>query len=142
MPDKTCFKCGVEKPLTEFHKHPQMKDGRVNKCKICNNKDVRENRAVNVEYYREYDRARGNRQTDEARKKYALAYPIANKARNMVSNAVRDKRLFREPCEVCNTEISVHAHHDDYSKPLNVRWLCAVHHFEWHSENGEGLNKV
>lgn len=40
---KKCFKCGIEKPLIEFYKHPQMLDGHVNKCKDCNKKDVSEN---------------------------------------------------------------------------------------------------
>ena len=55
---KKCFKCGAEKPLTEFYKHPKMADGRVNKCKECNKKDVRENRAAKVDYYRGYDAMR------------------------------------------------------------------------------------
>lgn len=32
---KTCKDCGVEKPLSEFYKHPGMKDGRLNSCKVC-----------------------------------------------------------------------------------------------------------
>lgn len=40
---KKCFKCGIEKSLTDFYKHPQMVDGHVNKCKSCNKKDVTQN---------------------------------------------------------------------------------------------------
>jgi hypothetical protein len=137
---KTCFKCSVEKELAEFYKHPQMADGRVNKCKECNKKDVTENRADKIEYYRAYDRERGNRQDVGYLKEYREKYPAKHKATSMVNNAIRDGKLFREPCSVCGSGENSHAHHDDYAKPLNIRWMCAAHHSQWHKENGEGLN--
>ena len=139
---KNCFKCGAEKPLTEFYKHPQMKDGHVNKCKECNKRDVSLNRKDKIDHYREYDRQRGNRQTPEYQKAKREKWPQQYKAQTMVSNAVRGRKLFKEPCEVCHDTERVHAHHDDYSKPLNVRWLCPAHHRAWHDTNGAAKNRV
>lgn len=137
---KECFKCKSIKPLSDFYKHPLMADGHVNKCKDCNKRDVTENRRRNIEYYRDYDRKRGNRQDKEYLSLYRKKYPNKCKAHNTVNKAIRSGKLFPEPCEVCGSKGNVHAHHDDYLKPLNIRWLCPSHHKQWHNENGEGLN--
>lgn len=137
---KECFKCGETKPLTEFYKHKQMKDGHLNKCKECNKVDVRKNRAENVEYYREYDRARGNRQDAGYVKEYRAKYPNKYKAHKLVQSAIRSGNLHKEKCSVCAINENIVAHHDDYLKPLNVRWMCQAHHVQWHKQNGEGLN--
>lgn len=137
---KTCIRCNEVKPMDGFYKHKAMKDGHLNKCKECSKSCVRSNRAEKAEHYREYDRKRGNRQSREYLSCYRKKYPRKYRAHNMVNNAIRDGKLFAEPCEVCKSGSGTHAHHDDYAKPLNVRWLCAVHHKQWHTENGEGLN--
>jgi hypothetical protein len=136
---KKCFKCGFLKELNEFYKHKQMPDGHVNKCKTCNKEDVAIHRIKNIEKIREYDRNRGNRQGYEYVKGYREAYPNKYRATTMVNNAVRKKQLFPQPCEVCLAAKTV-AHHDDYLKPLNVRWMCQAHHKQWHAKNGSGLN--
>src|SRR5690606_10388478 len=121
-------------------KHKQMGDGHLNKCKECTKSDVKTHREENIEKIRAYDRARGNRQGYEYVISFREKYPNKYRAHKMVGNAVRDKKLFRQPCETCGAEEKIHAHHDDYAKPLNVRWLCAAHHRQWHTEHGEALN--
>lgn len=128
-----CKKCKKEKPEDEFYVSNK------NTCKECLKKRALEYRKKHIEKIRAYDRARGNRQSHDYLRKYREKYPRKYKAHNIVNNAIRDKKLFKEPCEVCGNENSV-AHHDDYSKPLNIRWLCQAHHKQWHAENGEGKN--
>ena len=45
---------------------------------------------------------------------------------------IRSGKIKRQPCEVCGTLENVDAHHDDYSKPQEVRWLCRAHHIAHH----------
>jgi len=137
---KKCFKCEIELPLSDFYKHKQMADGHLNKCKKCTKSDVSVHRIDNIERIREYDRKRGNRQPEGYLIEFRDKYPNKYKAHTIVSNAIRGGKLFKEDCEVCDTDKDIHAHHDDYLKPLNVRWLCAAHHKQWHTKNGEGKN--
>ena len=66
-------------------------------------------------------------------------YPKKYKAYSLVSWQFKKGNLIREPCEDCGA-VKVVGHHDDYDKPLKVRWLCQAHHKQWHAKNGEGLN--
>lgn len=54
-----------------------------------------------------------------------------DRAHRAVHVAIADGVLVRQPCEVCGRE-PAHGHHDDYSKPLEVRWLCPSHHTRLH----------
>ncbi len=143
---KTCFKCGESKPLDEFYRHPRMADGHLGKCKACAKRDVmaRESVKRGDPEWVESERVRG-------REKYHRLYrpetPMVKvrvpgnerqkaNARNAISNAIRDGRI-RKPnrCERCGSEPPprhLHAHHDDYSKPLYVEWLCARCHDSEH----------
>lgn len=68
----------------------------------------------------------------------------ANKAKYLAHLAVeaaqRRGELVKGPCEVCGTsEGLIDAHHDDYSKPLDVRWLCRAHHTRLHATGVEDM---
>lgn len=140
---KSCFKCGAEKPLSEFYKHKRMADGHLNKCKECTRRDVRSHRQD--PRYREkvlaYDRARGSRQDKEYLLEYKKRFPRKVKANNAISNALRDGKMKKETeCSKCGSDFHVEAHHDDYAFPLSVRWLCAACHKQWHAKHGEAPN--
>jgi ribosomal protein S27AE len=147
---KTCYDCGQSKPLSEYYRHPQMSDGHLNKCKECQRAATIANRTNRLAYYQEYDRKRGNLpHRVVARSAYAEAMPPEQKksynlrwvkrnpqkrvAHIIAGNAIRDGRLVKQPCEMCG-EVDVDAHHDDYSKPLTVRWFCRACHMNHHKE--------
>lgn len=139
---KICFKCKEEKCLSEFYKHKQMGDGHLNKCKVCAKIDSINNRLKNLDKYREYDRKRGSRLTQEQINNYRKKYPLATKARSKVYRMCKSG-LIKKPnkCEKCGGKDSIVGHHDDYAFLTKVRWLCPPCHFKWHRENGEGKNK-
>jgi hypothetical protein len=56
-------------------------------------------------------------------------FGIERRARQAVANALRSGRLVKQLCEVCKV-VETESHHDDYTKPLEVRWLCKSHHVE------------
>ena len=130
---KRCFKCGLEKPIDDFYKHPQMGDGHLGKCKDCTKLDMRIDRNTKPRV-REYDRRRSflphrielrNRVSRE----WDARFPDRAKAHTAVGNAVRDGKLMKpELCEGCGLPKRVEAHHPDYSQPLLVVWLCKPCH--------------
>ncbi len=144
---KKCFKCGIEKELGSFYKHPAMLDGYLNKCKDCNKSDVRENRLKKIDYYKEFDKKRamlphrvekrneyiktknGKIAKAKANKNYLNNNPLKKKAVQKLNNYLRCNPEFRKPCH-CGEKAQ--AHHHDYSKPLDVVWLCVKHHNEEH----------
>lgn len=58
--------------------------------------------------------------------------PERRRASAAVATAIYNGSLKRQPCEVCGAKHDIDAHHDDYSKPLEVRWLCRSHHRQHH----------
>lgn len=136
---KPCIHCGIPKILDEFYRHPEMADGRLNSCKECHKARVSENKALNREYYSAHAKQYYQQpETKAAAIRWGRTYRIANpekrKARVAVSNALRDRRLVKGPCQHCGATDKVQAHHHDYSKPLDVEWLC----FKCHREREHG----
>ena len=63
--------------------------------------------------------------------KYRSKYPGKSAAHDELTKAIRSGKVTRKPCEQCGN-INVEGHHKDYSKQLEVVWLCKRHHMEAH----------
>lgn len=116
----------------------------------CTKKRIQDHREKNLEKIQAYDRERGR--TPKRRKRsreFSIRYrkdgrgaavnrrwasrnPEKVLASRAVNNAVRDCRLVKLPCRDCGRTVGVEAHHPDYSKPLEVIWLCKLHHENEH----------
>jgi hypothetical protein len=150
---KCCIKCGEMKSIQDFYCHPRMADGHLNKCKTCVLAYVHRHRLENIDRIREYDRQRGHSQKNKNRvreyyrknkekmlahsKKWAREHKLERAAHIITGNAIRYGRLKRQPCRGCGSEERVHAHHEDYTRPLDVTWLCQGCHGKRHREINE-----
>lgn len=148
---KTCIKCEREKPREMFYANKKSADGFDGTCKACSKAGMRatyrrnkanpiwllgERRRGRLKAQRE--REKGIARKPEAEKarlftrQYRKEHPDILRAHNLVAYALQRGELKKSPCEKCGSTNKVQAHHDDYVKPLAVRWLChhchAAHH--------------
>ncbi|MEQ1952493.1 hypothetical protein [Mesorhizobium sp. CN2-181] len=65
------------------------------------------------------------------------SHPKATWAHAALRSAVRRGLIIPEGCAVCG-DPSAEGHHDDYDKPMQVRWLCRGHHQAEHRRLRQG----
>jgi hypothetical protein len=146
---KTCNTCHASKPLDDFYKHKLTADGRLPRCKECQKsamKDLYREKAKDPAFRRKESLRqkeiaavrRGEKSTTKMvvamnRQEWAKLNRKSLNARQAVYKAVKSGKLIRLPCEICGS-LKVQAHHEDHSKPLEVRWLCSRHHADRHIE--------
>lgn len=95
------------------------------RCKPCRKLHQR----TYIKIYNEENKDKINlRMKGEYARKRREKFPEKSRARDMVNNAVKSGKLIKLPCEECGSTKRVNGHHDDYSKPLKVVWLCPQHH--------------
>ena len=141
-----CKQCQMEKDATAFYASNKTR------CKECIRASVRANRLDKIDYYRAFDRARGSQphrvaarkeyqrtpafaeSHEAAVKRWGARHPERKKASTAVHRAIRDGKLIPWPvCAIPDCCGKPHAHHPDYSRPLDVVWLCDKHHKEVHA---------
>lgn len=138
---KNCFKCGVGKPLSDFYKHGAMADGHLNKCKECAKKDVHQHRhGKGRAKVLAYDLERAQTPERISRRAHIVAewgaiHPERRRAQSALARAVKKGLVSKWPvCAMPECDCTkVVAHHPDYSRPLDVVWLCQAHHKQAHA---------
>ena len=141
---KTCNKCNEEKPFEDFYRDKAKKDGHNYTCKVCSNaankKRTQANPELKAAYCKKWNQANPDK-VSVFKAKYKIRNPLKIKARSVVNNAIQSGKLIKPTkCEACDTEVALDGHHIDYSKPLEVMWLCHPCHMAWHLIHGTDLN--
>jgi len=145
---KRCRVCREKKPLTEFNRDRRNKDGRQSLCRVCDRAKTKAYTEANPEKKREREKRRvgrrreymrrwfeRNREKVEERRKTLYSDEI--RARRKLRDAVQSGRVTKpECCEACGERLAplqIEGHHEDYSKPLEVIWLCRACHSALHT---------
>jgi len=147
----TCRKCGEEKPFEDFPRDKYAKYGRMRLCKTCVAIREKERYWSNPEKERERSRVKDRnrkrvRKTREKNPEYHERLARRHKlekttpqglARIRLYWAIRGGRVVKPTsCQECGAPVGkerLQGHHHDYSKPLDVEWLCIACHWKKHS---------
>jgi hypothetical protein len=154
-----CLMCKTIKPHSDFYPsairkadykckdcnriyQQQWRDKNKEKCRIQVRLRMRKFRESEIQKERERKQAKEYRSRNRDRiNAYSREYSSKNRHMKNVHNKVFVKRRIGElislPCEACGNP-NTHAHHDDYNKPFDIRWLCPSHHKQHH----KGIDNV
>ena len=148
---KTCTKCKKTRDDSEFYA-TSVPGGLRAHCTSCHRaatlarkllhrpEEIVARRAYNAAHREE--RREASKKYREEHKEQLAAWQRgyrkrrgeATQAHREATKAMADGRLIPCGCEECNATDKIDAHHDDYSKPLDVRWLCRSCHQKLHAE--------
>jgi hypothetical protein len=127
--EKYCRGCKETRPVSFFHPRKDRPCGYYASCRLCVNKRGALYKRKNFERIKQKfkPKKRPASKRMEDFQKMKEKFPEKIMARTICRNAVALGKLKRLSCEECG-EGKSQAHHEDYSKPLDVKWLCRKHH--------------
>lgn len=122
-----CKKCNKKKRTEDFPKSLTKKNGLGSWCKKCKRVNNRETDRLYQKRRRELNPSYKTKEY----KDYCRRFPNKVTAHRLLNIAIKKGIIKRSPCEKCLNK-RTHAHHEDYSKPYDVMFLCPIHHKEIH----------
>ena len=131
MNTRICGLCRIKKPLEQYQRNKSNPLGRAYWCKECRREFDRERnlRPDRKLYIKQWEQSgRGKELRSLARKKDRLQNKDKYCARRLLNKLIKESLIKRMPCEICGKEGN--GHHPDYTKPVEVVWLCRKHHAE------------
>ena len=124
-----CSKCKIEKPVEAFGIERRCKTGRRYQCKACYRERYKRDRDKNLAWQKAVPLAKRM----EYINKYEAKNPGKKEAWIIFRKALYHGEITRpEQCEDCGKKKPLDGHHGDYSKPLEVDWLCRACHKRKH----------
>ncbi len=134
MNTRYCNKCGQEKSLDDFPKNKTKPKGHGYTCKECHRvyARVRAKTPKKIAQVARWHQSEHGKEMARVRRAERYASNKERyKAKEMIERLINKGIIRRQPCVQCGKENS-QGHHPDYSKPLEVVWLCQLHHSEEH----------
>ena len=134
---KKCSKCKTVKPIDNFWKDKNTKDGLMCWCTKCS-------KEVNAKWSKSpAGKAFRKKLYRSAPHKKSNLTNFKHYAKMLVFYGVRLGYIEKNfVCSICNIDTIkekkiIHGHHDDYLKPLEVRWICQLCHLRLHKKEKE-----
>ena len=126
---KTCKRCGLNKPITEFSRSGKIYKGKIYRRLVCN-RCVHMVRRGYIKAYVLEHKKQVLEQRKKGQRKYAKNNPIKIKAHHIANQ--NKETIKKGKCEKCSETEDLHMHHPDYTRPDYVLTLCRTHHIGVH----------
>ncbi len=135
---KICTSCGVKKSNSSYGKRSASKDGLSASCKIClsfrDEVKYERNKAERIRRSNLFHKTEAGKKSAKASVKKWVEKNVDRKAAHLALRlAVKKGLVMPWPvCAIPECSCIPVAHHPDYSRPLDVVWLCDQHHKDIH----------
>jgi len=135
---RKCRVCGEDKPIDQMATKHTAPGGKANICKPCDCTRLQR------QYVADHDRIRSQRKVHYQEHREALIQVKLTRYRGEEYYARQEAYKARKrgtlvptaACADCGiSDGAIHGHHEDYSQPLSVEWLCPACHGKRHRKH-------